>query len=175
MNSQPVNAKQAKTLRAKVLAQFPKLEEHIESFWPKKAAVMTLKLKGETFTYTTFIKVGEQIAFIEMRDKPIIPMLRLLHQYPDMMDKMQCDKGAIRHIFSGSNIMAPGLTSEGGIVAEHLEIGAPVAIMAEGKSHAMGIGFLKQSSTEIREKSKGMAIDLIQYLNDQLWKEIKFS
>ena len=108
-----------------------------------------------------------------MRDKPIIPMMRLLHQYPDMMDKMQCDKGAIRHIFSGSNIMAPGLTSEGGNVAEHLEIGAAVAIMAEGKKHAMGIGFLKQSSADITKNSKGIAIELIEYLNDQLWKEIR--
>ena len=50
-----------------------------------------------------------------------------------MMDQMQCDKGAIKHIFSGSNVMAPGLTSEGGAVAEGLAAGAPVAITAQGK------------------------------------------
>ena len=60
-------------------------------------------------------------------------MLRLLHKYPIMMDKMQCDKGAIKHIFSGSNVMAPGLTSEGGEIHPDLDVGAPVAITAEGK------------------------------------------
>ncbi len=91
----------------------------------------------------SFIKVGEQICFLDIRDRKIIPMLKLVHQYPDMMDKMQCDKGAIRHIFSGSDIMAPGLVSEGGNVADFLEKGHPVAITAEGKKHAMGVGYLR--------------------------------
>ena len=101
-------------------------------------------------------------------------MLRLLHRYPTMMDHMQCDKGAIRHIFSGSNIMAPGLTSEGGVICPDLEKGAPVAITAEGKKHAMAVGFLTQSSEDIKTKSSGIAIENIHYLNDQLWKEINF-
>ena len=62
------------------------------------------------------------------------------------MDDMQCDKGAIKHIFSGSNVMAPGLTSEGGEIYPNLAVGAPVAITAEGKQHAMAIGFLTMSS-----------------------------
>jgi PUA domain protein len=52
--------------------------------------------------------------FIEIRDYPVIPTLRLLHKYPYMMHHMQCDKGAIRHIINGSHVMAPGLTSPGG-------------------------------------------------------------
>ena len=79
---------------------------------------------------------------MEIRDYPVMPMLRILHAYPFMMDKMQCDKGAIKHIFSGSHVMAPGLTSEGGKVHEGLEKMAPVAITAEGKEHAMAIGVL---------------------------------
>jgi len=44
---------------------------------------------------------------------------------------MQCDKGAIKHIFSGSNVMAPGLTSEGGKMPDKsLPVHHPVAIMA---------------------------------------------
>ena len=58
--------------------------------------------------------VDEEIRFIENRDKIVIPTLRLLHKYPMMMPHMQCDKCAIRHILSGSDIMCPGLTSQGG-------------------------------------------------------------
>ena len=43
---------------------------------------------------------------------------------------------------SGSNVMAPGLTSEGAKMTDDLEEGHPVAITAEGKKHAMGIGYL---------------------------------
>lgn len=106
---------------------------------------------------------------MEIRDCPVMPMLKVLHQYPFMMDKMQCDKGAIKHIFSGSDVMAPGLTSEGGKVAPGLEVNAPVAIHAEGKQHAMAIGVLKMSSDDIIKTNKGMAIANIQFLNDGLW------
>ena len=125
-----------------MIQQYPKMtEEQWDLFWPKKAKVYTLKFKGDAYTH--FIKIEERICFLELRDKAVLPMLRVLHQYPHMMDHMQCDKGAIRHIFSGSNVMAPGLTSAGGKVAPYLEIGHPVAITAEGKKHAMGIGFLQ--------------------------------
>ncbi|GBE60619.1 cell cycle regulator, putative [Babesia ovata] len=33
---------------------------------------------------------------------------------PEMMPKMQVDKGALKFILRGSNVMCPGLTSEGG-------------------------------------------------------------
>ena len=90
------------------------------------------------------------------------------------MDKMQCDKGAIRHIFSGSNVMGPGLVSEGAKMPDKsIEKGQPVAITAEGKKHAMGIGFLSRSSDDIQKEAKGEAIECIQFLNDQLWKEIR--
>jgi PUA domain protein len=42
--------------------------------------------------------------------------------------------------------MAPGLISEGGHLVPDLQINAPVAVMAEGKEHAMAIGVLSMSS-----------------------------
>ena len=47
--------------------------------WPKNASVLQMKLKGEEWAYTQFIKVDDQMMFIEFRDKPLIPMLRILH------------------------------------------------------------------------------------------------
>ena len=92
---------------------------------------------------------------MEIRDYPLMPMLRTLMRFPNMMDKMQCDKGAIRHIFSGSHVMAPGLTSEGAIMTPDLPAGAPVAVMAEGKVNPMAVGVLSMSSDEIASKNKG--------------------
>ena len=87
---------------------------------------------------------------MDIKNRALLPTLKTLHQYPFIMKKMQCDKGAIKHIFSGSNIMAPGLTSAGGSM-EDAEIGDPVAILAEGKEHAMGIGYMMMSSDDIKE------------------------
>ena len=54
--------------------------------------------------------------------------------------------------------MAPGLISEGGRLVPDLPVMAPVAVMAEGKQHAMAIGVLSMSSEEIEKERKGQAI-----------------
>ena len=109
----------------------------------------------------------------KLHPRGILPMLRTLHKFPMMMNQMICDKGAIRHIFSGSHVMAPGLTSEGGTICKGCAQDSPVAVMAEGKKHAMAIGFLNQSSEQMVETKKGQAIEIIQFLNDSLWKDIQ--
>ena len=44
----------------------------------------------------------------------IFPHLKLFLQFPNILPRFQCDKGAISHILSGANIMAPGLISKEG-------------------------------------------------------------
>ena len=62
---------------------------------------------------------------------------------------MRCDKGAIKHILSGSDVMCPGLTHPKATM-DNVKAGQIVAIMAEGKEHAMGIGITKMSTEEIK-------------------------
>ena len=114
---------------------------------------------------------GVNVTFMEIygTDYPIMPMLRTLHMFPNMMKTMTADKGAIKHIFSGSDCYAPGLTSPGGNVTPDLEEQQLIALHAEGKQHAMAIGVLLMSSEEITTKGKGNAIEVIQYLEDGLW------
>ncbi len=81
----------------------------------------------------TVYLIDDEIRFIENRDKIVIPTMRILHKYPFMMAQMQCDKGAIKHILSGSDVMCPGLTSPGGKMDESVTRGTVVAITAEGK------------------------------------------
>ena len=61
---------------------------------------------------------------------------------------MQADKGAIRFILSGANIMCPGLTSPGAKMT-NVPDDTVVAVMAEGKQHAIGIGVTKMSSEKM--------------------------
>ena len=66
--------------------------------------------------------------------------------------------------------MAPGLTSPGGEMTEGLDVMAPVAVTAEGKVHAMAIGVLSMSTSDIKKKNKGQAIEVVQFMNDAIWK-----
>ena len=45
---------------------------------------------------------------------------------PNILPHVQCDRGAIRFVLSGANIMCPGLTSAGGRMNVELDAGVPV-------------------------------------------------
>lgn len=92
------------------------------------------------------------------------------HVVPDpfMLPWMQVDKGAIRFILSGANIMCPGLTSPGAKMSK-VDKSCVVAVMAEGKQHALCVGVTAMSSEDIAKTNKGIAIENCHYLNDGLW------
>ena len=88
---------------------------------------------------------------------------------PFLLPWMQVDKGAIRFILSGANIMCPGLTSAGGKMSS-VEKNTIVAVMAEGKQHALCVGLTLLSANDIASKNKGIGIENCHYLNDGLWQ-----
>lgn len=71
-------------------------------------------------------------------------------------------------MLSGANIMCPGLTSPGAKLYP-AAADTVVAIMAEGKQHALCVGVMKMSAEEIEKVNKGIGIENIHYLNDGLW------
>ncbi len=91
--------------------RYPALEPHIEDLLPKKGDTIVCKCKD--YIQLVLDPEGEFI-FFQCRNGPFIPTIRLLHKYPDILPKFQVDRGAIRFVLSGANIMAPGLTSAGG-------------------------------------------------------------
>jgi len=92
---------------------------------------------------------------------------------PDMMPKLRVDKGAIKFVISGANIMCPGLTSKGATIHDECDEDEPCAIFAEGKEHALAIGITKMSTADIKSVNKGIGVDLVHYLNDGLWQATK--
>lgn len=48
---------------------------------------------------------------------------------PNVMKKLQVDRGAIKFVLSGANIMCPGLTSPGGTLDDEVEAETPVVRM----------------------------------------------
>lgn len=101
----------------------------------------------------------------------MIPTLSVIHKYSDVLPAVRVDRGAIKFILGGANIMCPGLTSKGAQLPEApgFEKGQVVAIYAEGKQHALAVGILTMSTEEIKSVNKGIGIELISYLGDGLW------
>ncbi|XP_065838449.1 malignant T-cell-amplified sequence 1-like [Oscarella lobularis] len=153
-----------KGIRANVLETFPGLGEDIDAILPKKEPLKLLKCKD----HVEILSVNSELLFFRQRDGPYFPTLRLLHKYPKMLPHLQVDKGAIKFLLSGANIMCPGLTSPGAKMDE-VDAGKVVAIMAEGKEHACAVGLTKLSTEDIQKVNKGIGVDNIHFLCDGLW------
>eukprot|EP01105_Mastigella_eilhardi_P006447 TRINITY_DN18014_c0_g1_i1.p1 TRINITY_DN18014_c0_g1~~TRINITY_DN18014_c0_g1_i1.p1 ORF type:complete len:181 (+),score=57.04 TRINITY_DN18014_c0_g1_i1:48-590(+) len=165
-NSNQLKSSAQRNIKNAILKKYPHLNPYINDIWPKKGVpVMLVKCHN----YSQLVTVGQEAIFFSVRDGEWAPTIRLLHKYPFILPKFQVDKGAIRSVLSGAQIMCPGLTSPGGAM-DDVDANVTVAIMAEGKEHALGIGFTKKSTNEIRTVNKDIGVDNLHYLNDGLWR-----
>lgn len=153
-------------LKTKFTSQFEKFEEVIDDVIPKKSQVEILKCEDKIQLY---IADGETVFFQQFDE--LIPSLKLVHKYPDAFPKVRVDRGAIKFVLSGANVMCPGLTSAGGELPEApgYPEGTIVTIYAEGKEHALAVGKLMMSTEDIKSKNKGICIESCTYLGDGLW------
>ncbi|WVO23519.1 uncharacterized protein IAS62_004874 [Cryptococcus decagattii] len=141
-------------------------ESVIDEIWPKKEALGLTKCHDRISIFT----IHSVPIFFQHFDGPFIPTLKLLHRYPGMLPHVQIDRGAIKFLLAGANMMAPGLLSAGGKLPDGLEKDTIVVIQAEGKQHACGIGKLVASSADIKKAGKGVAVETICWIGDDLWK-----
>lgn len=153
-----------RAVRAQVLEVYPRLEPVMEQIWPKKASTELLKCQN----HISLVAVDGKPLFFRHRERQWVPTLRLLHEYPSMMPKMQVDKGAVKFVLRGSNVMCQGLTSPGGKMDE-VPSNTVVQIAVEGKQHSCAIGITTMSTEDIRRENKGPCIETLTYLNDGLW------
>eukprot|EP01117_Protostelium_nocturnum_P006659 TRINITY_DN2398_c0_g1_i1.p1 TRINITY_DN2398_c0_g1~~TRINITY_DN2398_c0_g1_i1.p1 ORF type:complete len:189 (-),score=63.70 TRINITY_DN2398_c0_g1_i1:53-619(-) len=161
-----VKSSVSRGIRSTILENNPGIEDIIDDILPKKQQMHIAKCSN----HITFITVDNEPLFFNERDGPYAPTLRLLHKYPNILPQVQVDRGAIKFVMGGANIMCPGLTSAGGKLPDDIPEGAIVAVMAEGKQHALGVGLMKMSSKDIKAQNKGIGIDNLHFLNDGLWK-----
>ncbi|GAX19424.1 PUA domain protein [Fistulifera solaris] len=188
--STQVKASVQRGLKSQLLDKHPLLTEDIlDAFIAKKSPLVQYKIGPHLMLYCRKIDhenkspTQEPILF-QHRDGPIMPALRLVHQYPTLeFTKVTVDKGAIPFLLGGANVMCPGLTNPGGEMPPDgveqdangfdkpgLEKGDGVVIYAEGKEFALAIGVMLMSSVDVRSKNKGIAIELLHYLGDGLFQ-----
>jgi predicted RNA-binding protein (TIGR00451 family) len=153
---------------ASLASTYPWLEESgvLDVLIPKKDPPLSVAKVG----YVQVALVNGEPRFFADRDGPWFPTLRVLHQYPQIMKRVRADKGAIKFVLSGANVMCPGLTSPGATMHDELDQGEPVAVYAEGAEEAMAVGVMALSTADVRGVNKGVGVELTHYLNDGLWK-----
>ncbi|KAJ6259028.1 hypothetical protein Dda_5924 [Drechslerella dactyloides] len=184
-----------RNIRQKICEQYPLLAPVIEDILPKKAQLDLIKAFvpdsvseycGEMRIVTrnrltpdriSLYALDNQVLFFQSHDDAIMPHLKVVHKCalpdPQCFPKVQVDRGAIRFILGGAQLMCPGLTSPGAKLPpadENIPEGTVVVINAEGKEHACMVGILKMSTEDIKKLNKGNGVENCHYLGDGLWK-----
>ncbi|MBA0561522.1 hypothetical protein Golob_018341, partial [Gossypium lobatum] len=132
-----VKASVQRKIRQSIAEEYPGLEPVLDDLLPKKAPLIVVKC-FVLYSYVSYCHGDQNITIL------------LIHfADPNIMKKFQVDRGAIKFVLAGANIMCPGLTSPGGALDDEVEAETPVAIMAEGKQHALAIGFTKMSAKDM--------------------------
>ncbi|WLF80352.1 translation machinery-associated protein 20 [Lodderomyces elongisporus] len=158
-------------LKQNFVSKYPDLEPAIDTLIPKKSQVILIKCeeKIQLYAVNNGSDSSNDIVLFQHFDD-IAPTLRTVHQYPECFPRVQVDRGAIKFVLGGANVMCPGLTSKGALLPEeNWEVGKIVAIYAEGKENALALGKLTMSIDDIKTKNKGIGIELLHYLGDGLW------
>ena len=157
-----------RAVRARIIEQYPPIEEIIDELFPKKSPVFLYKCSN----HTNLLVHNKVPLFFSIRDSPYIPTLRLVHQYPGIMEGkvIQIDKGAIPFVLGGANVMSPGLTNPGGYLTDGLEENDIVVIRAHEKEFEIGLGMMKLSTDVIRDTKKDTGVTLLHHINDGLWR-----
>ncbi|SCV71624.1 BQ2448_3212 [Microbotryum intermedium] len=141
----------------------------LDVLWPKKSQITLVKCRE----HISILALNGEPLFFQHFDGPYYPTLKVLHKYPGMLPKVGVDRGAIKFVLSGSNIMCPGLTSPTAYLPPteaNIPVGQPVAVHAYGKEEALAIGLTAMSTDDIRSINKNIGVENVTYLGDDLWK-----
>ena len=165
ISKQSLKSSQEKSFRKQLLESIPKIEQIIDQIWTKKTEIQTGKVENFRIYF-----LSDEPCFLQGKEGPIIPHLKLLHKYPFLLPTCQVDEGGIKHLISGADIMIPGMTSEKGKLPTEKEIPHNiVAVMCEGMENAIAIGQMQMSVEEMKEKGKGVGVKVYTYIGDNTW------
>lgn len=162
-NKVQLKASAQRGLIKQILTQYHIQDEHL---FPKKVAMFLVKSLD-----FSLLQINSVPLFIQTRDH-LFPTLKVLHHYPGIMKSVTVDRGAIKFVLKGADIMCPGMTHKDGRIDSDIVVGDLVAIHAAGKVLPMGIGLAMMSHNDIVAVNKGVGIQVLHFLNDELWKTI---
>lgn len=162
-----MKSSQQRAARQKIVEQMPSIAPYIEDFFPKKEKTTMVKCTGHLSVLAS--QAGNPL-FFQTRNGEYFPTLRTLHKYPFLLPVLRVDRGAIKHVINGADVMVPGLRSERAVIQDEVERGRPVAVFAESKEHAIAVGITKMSTDQMRINDKGVAVESVHYVSDGLWK-----
>ena len=160
-----LKASQEKSIKKQVLDSLPNIEPILDKIWTKKSNIQIGKQKPHFVIYF----INDEPCFLQPKEGPIIPHLKLLHKYPSILPSCQVDNKGMKNMISGANVMIPGLISEGGKLPQGKIPHNLVAVYIEGMENAISIGQMTMSPEDMKETQKGIGVEVYTYIGDGAW------
>jgi len=76
LNKTSLKSSQEKSLRKEIMEKIPGVIEILDKIWPKKGTLLLSRQKP----YTTIYYINDEPCFVEVKDKSVVPHLKLLHK-----------------------------------------------------------------------------------------------
>ena len=160
-----LKASQEKSIKKQEIESIPNIEPIIDKIWTKKSNISVGKQKPHFVIYF----INDEPCFLQPKEGPIIPHLKLLHKYPSILPSCQVDIKGIKNMISGANVMIPGLLSEGGKLPQGKIPHNIVAVYVESLDNAISIGQMTMSAEDMKEAKKGIGVEVYTYIGDGAW------
>lgn len=155
-----LRSKDIKDFKEEIAEEFG--SENIKSIFKKKSSVELIKLDG----HQELIAVNNKLSFWK-RNNRYIPLLTILIE-PELgfeMKSVTVDKGAIRFVTNGADVMRPGIT----VIDPNIRQGDLLRIQDEMHHQALAVGIAKYDAEEMQKMDKGKVIENIHTITDEIW------
>ena len=134
--------------------QFLAVHPELNDFITKKS----LLVQEDDYLYIDNVRAFFQV------DSKWVPTLHLLLQHPTILPSVTVDKGAIKFVVNGADIMRPGITA-----AQDFAEGDFVVIIDENYGKPLCVGRALFSSSQLLEKNSGKVVVSLHFVGDDIW------
>ena len=111
------------------------------------------------------IFINRQPSFFYYEEK-LIPTLKYLQQNQNFLKQITIDKGAIKFIVNGADVMRPGITD----IQKLIQKNDVVVIIDQEHKKPLAVGIALFNSEEMKAATKGKMVKNIHYVGDELWQ-----
>ena len=107
---------------------------------------------------------GKRLFFF--KDETPIPTLHFILENGDFLKKITVDKGAVKFVCNGADIMRPGIKN----IDENIQKDEFVSIIEETYGKPLVVGIALFDGKEIKSMTTGRAVKTLHYIGDEIWR-----
>lgn len=154
-----IRKSELKPLKNELLKQYNK--KFIDQILPRNSKVEIIQTEAGDKLYA----INNELKLWKSHEG-YIPVLTLLLNKKVDLKKIIVDKGAIKYVTNGADVMRPGITE----IDPTIKKGDIIVIVDETYDRALAVGKALFDSKEIKRKDSGKVVRNLHTIQDSVWK-----